>query len=125
MGVGVESEWAVVWRVTVGCGVGWRVTVGCGGGVESDCGVWRWGGVTVGCGDGVESDWGVAVQVFWACGALLEVLLAALVMPVMGWRWLFAFTALPVFLACVCCLVSLCALCLLSGESLCSLSAVW
>ena len=94
------------------------------GGVESDCG----------CGCGVKSDWGVAVQVFWASGALLEVLLAALVMPVMGWRWLFAFTAVPVFIAFVgclvslcalCCLVSLCALCLLSGKCLCSLPAVW
>ena len=65
------------------------------------------------------------MQVFWASGALLEVMLAALVMPVMGWRWLFAFTAVPVFIAFAGCLVSLCALCLPSGESLCSLSAVW
>ena len=34
---GVESE-------CVGVAVGLRVSVGCGGGVESECGVWLWGG---------------------------------------------------------------------------------
>ena len=32
---------------------------------------------------------------FWALGACLEVLLAALIVPVAGWRWLLALSAFP------------------------------
>ena len=34
-------------------------------------------------------------QVFWALGAVFEVLLAMVVMPTQGWRWLLALSAVP------------------------------
>jgi hypothetical protein len=37
----------------------------------------------------------VLLDCFWAFGACAEVLLASLVMPRAGWRWLLAFSALP------------------------------
>ena len=37
----------------------------------------------------------VLLDCFWAAGACAEVLLAALVMPVGGWRWLLALSAFP------------------------------
>jgi len=37
----------------------------------------------------------VLLDCFWALGACLEVLLAMLVMPTLGWRWLLAFSSLP------------------------------
>ncbi|RUS79290.1 hypothetical protein EGW08_012945 [Elysia chlorotica] len=36
--------------------------------------------------------------VFWAVGAAVEVIMAMLVMPTLGWRYLMAFSALPVLL---------------------------
>ncbi|KAK7087411.1 synaptic vesicle 2-related protein-like [Littorina saxatilis] len=40
-------------------------------------------------------------EVLWGCGSLFEILLAALVTPTLGWRWLFAISSIPVFIACV------------------------
>ena len=37
----------------------------------------------------------VLLDCFWALGACLEVILAMLVMPSLGWRWLLALSALP------------------------------
>ena len=37
----------------------------------------------------------VLLDCFWAFGACAEVLLAALIMPIGGWRWLLALSALP------------------------------
>jgi len=37
----------------------------------------------------------ILTNVFWSIGACLEVLLAIVVMPNLGWRWLLAFSALP------------------------------
>ena len=37
----------------------------------------------------------VLLDCFWALGACLEVILAMLVMPALGWRWLLALSALP------------------------------
>lgn len=37
----------------------------------------------------------VLLDCFWAFGACLEVLLAALIMPLGGWRWLLALSSLP------------------------------
>ena len=37
----------------------------------------------------------VLLDCFWALGACLEVILAMLVMPTLGWRWLLALSALP------------------------------
>ncbi len=37
----------------------------------------------------------VLLDCFWALGACLEVLLAALIMPTGGWRWLLALSSLP------------------------------
>ncbi|XP_041916397.1 synaptic vesicle 2-related protein-like isoform X2 [Alosa sapidissima] len=38
------------------------------------------------------------IEVFWALGAVFEVLLAMLVMPTLGWRWLLAFSTIPLVL---------------------------
>ncbi|XP_062410107.1 synaptic vesicle 2-related protein-like [Sardina pilchardus] len=38
------------------------------------------------------------IEIFWALGAVFEVLLAMLVMPTLGWRWLLAFSTLPLVL---------------------------
>ncbi|XP_049942371.1 synaptic vesicle 2-related protein [Schistocerca serialis cubense] len=44
----------------------------------------------------------VLLDCFWALGACLEVVLALLVMPTLGWRWLLALSAVPVIVfACV------------------------
>ena len=37
----------------------------------------------------------VLLDCFWAFGACAEVLLAAVIMPTAGWRWLLALSALP------------------------------
>ena len=37
----------------------------------------------------------VLLDCFWAFGACAEVLLAAVIMPTVGWRWLLALSALP------------------------------
>lgn len=42
-------------------------------------------------------------NVFWSIGAVLEVLLAILVMPTLGWRWLLGFSALPLLVFAVFC----------------------
>ncbi|KAJ3603925.1 hypothetical protein NHX12_028666 [Muraenolepis orangiensis] len=38
------------------------------------------------------------IEIFWALGTVFEVLLAILVMPTLGWRWLLALSTLPLFL---------------------------
>lgn len=45
-------------------------------------------------------------QCFWALGACLEVLLALVVMPTLGWRWLLGLSALPIFIFFIMCYVS-------------------
>ncbi|KAL6656804.1 hypothetical protein ACP70R_004584 [Stipagrostis hirtigluma subsp. patula] len=39
-----------------------------------------------------------AFACFWSTGAVLEALLAWAVMPILGWRWLFALSSLPCFI---------------------------
>lgn len=46
-------------------------------------------------------------QVFWAIGTVFEVLLAVLVMPTLGWRWLLILSALPLLLFAVLCFVGI------------------
>uniref|UniRef100_A0A8U7NIX4 Synaptic vesicle 2-related protein n=1 Tax=Corvus moneduloides TaxID=1196302 RepID=A0A8U7NIX4_CORMO len=38
------------------------------------------------------------IEVFWALGTVFEVLLAVVVMPTLGWRWLLILSALPLLL---------------------------
>lgn len=45
----------------------------------------------------------VLTNLFWSLGACLEVLLAILVMPTLGWRWLLAFSSLPLLIFTVFC----------------------
>ncbi|XP_039253731.1 synaptic vesicle 2-related protein-like [Styela clava] len=45
----------------------------------------------------------VLVEVFWAIGTCFEVLLALLVMPTLGWRWLLALSSLPLLLFSLAC----------------------
>ncbi|KAL2100506.1 hypothetical protein ACEWY4_004900 [Coilia grayii] len=40
----------------------------------------------------------ILIEIFWALGAVFEVLLAMLVMPTLGWRWLLAFSIAPLVL---------------------------
>ncbi|XP_077995310.1 synaptic vesicle 2-related protein-like [Glandiceps talaboti] len=40
----------------------------------------------------------VFIEVFWAIGTCFEVALALVVMPTLGWRWLLAFSAIPVLI---------------------------
>ncbi|XP_065201396.1 synaptic vesicle 2-related protein isoform X1 [Planococcus citri] len=45
----------------------------------------------------------VLLDCFWAFGACLEVLLALVIMPTLGWRWLLAASTAPLFaFACIC-----------------------
>ncbi|XP_053195452.1 synaptic vesicle 2-related protein [Scomber japonicus] len=43
------------------------------------------------------------ISAFWAIGAVFEVLLALLVMPTLGWRWLLGLSALPMAIFVCCC----------------------
>eukprot|EP00062_Callorhinchus_milii_P016368 gi/632967586/ref/XP_007900059.1/ PREDICTED: synaptic vesicle 2-related protein [Callorhinchus milii] len=43
------------------------------------------------------------IEVFWAFGTVFEVLLAVLVMPTLGWRWLLIFSAVPLMIFAVLC----------------------
>uniref|UniRef100_A0A8D2PEL2 Synaptic vesicle 2-related protein n=1 Tax=Zosterops lateralis melanops TaxID=1220523 RepID=A0A8D2PEL2_ZOSLA len=43
------------------------------------------------------------IEVFWALGTVFEVLLAVVVMPTLGWRWLLILSALPLLLFAVLC----------------------
>lgn len=43
------------------------------------------------------------IEVFWAVGTCFEVVLALLVMPTLGWRWLLGFSALPLLLFTLAC----------------------
>ena len=45
----------------------------------------------------------VLLDCFWALGACLEVILAMLVMPSLGWRWLLALSSLPSLAFVLCC----------------------
>ncbi|KAL6856139.1 hypothetical protein ACP4OV_018941 [Aristida adscensionis] len=45
-----------------------------------------------------RGSWMAAFACFWSTGAVLEALLAWAVMPVLGWRWLFALSSLPCFI---------------------------
>ncbi|KAA0716727.1 Synaptic vesicle 2-related protein [Triplophysa tibetana] len=38
------------------------------------------------------------IEIFWALGTVFEVLLAILVMPTLGWRWLLALSTIPLFI---------------------------
>lgn len=49
----------------------------------------------------------VALQIFWALGTVFEVLLAILVMPTLGWRWLLGLSTIPLFIFAVLCFVSM------------------
>lgn len=46
-------------------------------------------------------------QIFWALGTVFEVLLAILVMPTLGWRWLLALSTIPLFIFAILCFVSM------------------
>lgn len=41
----------------------------------------------------------LAAQVFWASGVTVEILMASVVIPNLGWRWLMAFSSVPVIVA--------------------------
>ncbi|KAL6465801.1 hypothetical protein MHYP_G00259340 [Metynnis hypsauchen] len=43
------------------------------------------------------------IEVFWALGTVFEVLLAILVMPTLGWRWLLALSTIPLFIFAILC----------------------
>ncbi|TRZ00861.1 hypothetical protein DNTS_013409, partial [Danionella cerebrum] len=43
-------------------------------------------------------DWRGSTVIFWALGTVFEVLLAILVMPTLGWRWLLALSTIPLFI---------------------------
>uniref|UniRef100_A0A8C6UZ26 Synaptic vesicle 2-related protein n=1 Tax=Neogobius melanostomus TaxID=47308 RepID=A0A8C6UZ26_9GOBI len=38
------------------------------------------------------------IEIFWALGTVFEVLLAIMVMPTLGWRWLLGFSTIPLFI---------------------------
>ncbi|XP_068617193.1 synaptic vesicle 2-related protein [Brachionichthys hirsutus] len=38
------------------------------------------------------------IEIFWALGTVFEVLLAILVMPTLGWRWLLSLSTIPLFI---------------------------
>lgn len=44
-------------------------------------------------------------QIFWAIGTVFEVLLAILVMPTLGWRWLLGLSTIPLFIFAFLCYV--------------------
>ncbi|CAL1534353.1 unnamed protein product [Lymnaea stagnalis] len=39
--------------------------------------------------------------IFWTMGGVFEIVLAMIVVPTLGWRWLLALSAIPVLIACV------------------------
>ncbi|XP_076843175.1 synaptic vesicle 2-related protein isoform X2 [Brachyhypopomus gauderio] len=43
------------------------------------------------------------IEVFWALGTVFEVLLAVMVMPTLGWRWLLALSTIPLFIFAILC----------------------
>lgn len=43
----------------------------------------------------------LSCQVFWATGVTIEILLASIIIPTIGWRWLMAFSAVPVLIAAI------------------------
>lgn len=45
----------------------------------------------------------VLIEVFWAIGSCCEVILALLVMPSLGWRWLLILSSLPLVFFCFLC----------------------
>ena len=47
------------------------------------------------------------LQIFWALGTVFEVLLAILVMPTLGWRWLLGLSNIPLFIFAILCFVSM------------------
>ncbi|GAB1602604.1 synaptic vesicle 2-related protein-like, partial [Argonauta hians] len=46
----------------------------------------------------------IFIEIFWAIGACFEVMLALFIMPVLGWRWLLAFSAIPLLVFAAFCL---------------------
>lgn len=55
------------------------------------------------CSEKMES----VLQIFWAVGTVFEVLLAILVMPTLGWRWLLGLSTIPLFIFAILCFVSM------------------
>lgn len=47
---------------------------------------------------GIYSIKKLSLQIFWALGTVFEVLLAILVMPTLGWRWLLGLSTIPLFI---------------------------
>lgn len=45
----------------------------------------------------------ILTNLFWSIGACIEVALAIIVMPTLGWRWLLAFSALPLLVFAIFC----------------------
>jgi len=45
----------------------------------------------------------ILTNLFWSIGAVVEVLLAIVVMPTLGWRWLLGFSALPLLIFSIFC----------------------
>jgi len=46
------------------------------------------------------------LQIFWVLGSAFSTILAFIVMPTMGWRWLLAFSAIPLIIFIAACFVS-------------------
>lgn len=61
------------------------------------------------------------LQIFWALGTVFEVLLAILVMPTLGWRWLLGLSTIPLFIFAILCFVSM-MLSVLKGSTTCKQS---
>ncbi|XP_046340133.2 synaptic vesicle 2-related protein-like [Haliotis rufescens] len=45
----------------------------------------------------------ILVEIFWALGACFEVVLALIVMPTLGWKWLLGLSAIPLLIFSICC----------------------
>ena len=49
----------------------------------------------------------IAIELFWSFGSIFEYLLAMIVVPTLGWRWLTGLSALPISIVALCMYVSM------------------